>query len=74
MDPGCSTDFYVNGGYGEMSVLGPSIECDPVDDGAGVPLVFRRGGYCAPNCNQLNPGDPGYEACQNCSTGGSGMF
>lgn len=66
----CSAKFDQGGGYGEMSVIGKSIECDAVDDGAGHPYVFHRTDYCPPSC-QMTPNAPG---CAGCQTGGSGMF
>jgi hypothetical protein len=56
----CAAKFDQSGGYGEMSVIGKSIECDAVDDGMGHPYVFYRTDYCPPT--------------QDCSVGGSGMF
>jgi hypothetical protein len=56
----CSAKFDQSGGYGEMSVIGRSIECDAIDDGMGHPYVFHRTDYCPPG--------------QPCQTGGSGMF
>jgi hypothetical protein len=66
----CARRFDLSGGYGEMTVLGKSIECDVVDDGAGNPYVFHRTDYCPPSC-QETPTAPG---CRECQTGGSGMF
>jgi hypothetical protein len=51
-------------------VIGKSVECDVVDDGAGNPYVFHRTDYCPPSC-QDTPDEPG---CRECQTGGSGMF
>ena len=69
-DPSCSGEFDRNGGYGEMTVIGESIECDVVDDGAGNPYVFHRTDYCPPSCQAT----PDTEQCKACQTGGSGMF
>jgi hypothetical protein len=69
-DTACAAQFVANHGYGEMSVIGQSIECDAVDDGAGHPYVFHRTDYCPANCKTM-PNAPG---CQGCQTGGSGMF
>ena len=66
----CARRFLDEGGYGEMSVLGTSIECDAVDDGEGSPFVFQRTNYCPPRC-QDDTEDP---ACENCKIGGSGDF
>lgn len=56
----CAALFDTAHGYGEMTVIGHSSECDAVDDGMGKPYVFYRTDYCRPG-----------EDCQN---GGSGMF
>ena len=69
-DPTCAARFVNIGGYGEMSVLGTSIECEGIDDGAGSSFVFNRVSYCSMECNN-NPTLPG---CENCSVGGSGSF
>jgi hypothetical protein len=66
----CAAKFDQSGGYGEMSVIGKSAECDVVDDGMGNPYVFHRTDYCPPSC-QNNMSSP---ECMNCQTGGSGMF
>lgn len=69
-DPTCAAQFANSGGYGEMSVLGLSVECDEIDDGMGNEYVFNRVNYCPLECN-TNPSAPG---CENCMMGGSGMF
>jgi hypothetical protein len=66
----CARRFEESGGYGEMTVIGKSVDCDVVDDGAGKPFVFHRTDYCPPSC-QATPDAPG---CRECQTGGSGMF
>jgi hypothetical protein len=66
----CARQFDTVGGYGEMTVLGESIECEAVDDGAGNPYVFHRTDYCPPSC-QNTPDTP---ECRDCQTGGSGDF
>jgi hypothetical protein len=68
-DPTCVAAFEKKGGYGEMSVIGQSIECDAVDDN-GAPLVFLRVSYCPLACN-TTPSLPG---CANCGNGASGSF
>jgi hypothetical protein len=70
LDSACAGQFDTRGGYGEMSVLGESVECDQVDDGAGGRYVFHRTNYCPPSCQQT-PTAPG---CVECRTGGSGEF
>jgi hypothetical protein len=42
----CAVEFNVNGGYGEMSVLGESVLCQEIDDGSGHSFVFHRIEYC----------------------------
>jgi len=66
----CATQFATSGGYGEMSVIGLSVTCDKVDDGAGNAYVFNRVQYCPLSCAS-NPSAP---ECQNCMQGGSGNF
>lgn len=68
-DPACATAFAASGGYGEMSVLGRSIECDDISND-GEHYVFNRVSYCALDCNE-RPEDPD---CVNCMQGGSGVF
>lgn len=69
-DLACNQRFIDTGGYGETTVLGKSVECELVDDGAGQPFVFFRTNYCPVSCND-NPSAPG---CAGCQTGGSGNF
>jgi hypothetical protein len=72
-DTQCARAFANGGethGYGEMTVLGTSIECDAIDDGQGNPYVFHRTRYCPPSC-KMRPDDPD---CRDCKTGGSGDF
>ncbi len=73
-DGACVTSFFADGGYGEMSVRGQSVECEMIDDGSGERYVFNRVAYCPLFCN--NPADPMYDEarCSSCRTGGSGMF
>ena len=66
----CAGQFASTGGYGEMTVIGLSIECDNIDDGSGSAYVFHRVGYCPLECN-TNPTLP---ECANCGNGGSGSF
>jgi hypothetical protein len=66
----CGARFKDVGGYGEMSVRGVSIECDPVDDGDGRAYVFERTSYCRPDCNDM----PDSEECKDCSVSGAGKF
>jgi hypothetical protein len=53
-----------------MTVLGKSVRCDVVDNGAGQPLVFNRVKYCPGTCTA---GSTAPE-CMNCQQGGSGQF
>ena len=68
-DPTCAARFEDSGGYGEMSVEGTSIECEPIDD-MGIPYVFNRVRYCPSICNEM----PTLAECRDCMSGGSGMF
>ncbi len=65
----CVNAFIKTGGYGEMSVVGKSIECTVIDDN-GKPLVFQRIRYCPLKCN-TNPKLP---ECKGCGNGASGTF
>lgn len=69
-DTACVRRFYDGGGYGEMTVVGLSRECERIDDGAGGAYTFLRVGYCPLRCN-MNPSAP---ECRNCANGGNGMF
>lgn len=69
-DTACAKKFIDTGGYGEMSVIGKSVRCDAVDDGAGNPYVFLRAKYCPVKCTPDST-DP---ECKNCQQGGSGQF
>jgi len=60
----CANSFVANGGYGEMSVVGESDECDHVDK------VFQHVTYCPLACNGPNPP----AMCANCQPGGGGNF
>lgn len=68
-DPGCADDFARLGGYGEMSVVGLSVECDEISV-AGEPYVFNRVQYCPLDCNDR----PNDADCRQCGQGGSGDF
>jgi hypothetical protein len=69
-DEACAKRFVDVGGYGEMSVVGMSSECDAVDDGNGKPFVFMRTRYCSSRCSST----PDLPECKACGTGGSGQF
>jgi hypothetical protein len=68
----CATAWRANGGYGEMTVVGESTRCEPIDDGMGNSFVFNRIQYCPSKCeNGANPTDP---QCMSCKQDGSGQF
>jgi hypothetical protein len=69
-DAACAKRFVEVGGYGEMSVIGLSSECDPVDDGHGAPYVFLRTAYCDSACAST----PDADGCKECSSSGAGNF
>jgi len=69
-DTRCTARFVEQGGYGEMSVRGKSLECDVVDDGKGQPFVFQRASHCPPRCGD----SPEDAECKSCAAGGSGEF
>ncbi|HKU42359.1 MAG TPA: hypothetical protein VJR89_29575 [Polyangiales bacterium] len=69
-DQACAQRFVDSGGYGEMSVIGRSSECEAVDDGDGQPYVFKRASYCPPRC-ATTPNDA---ECMHCSASGAGDF
>jgi len=66
----CAAKWNSIGGYGEMSVVGESVLCDAVDDGAGNARVFNRVKYCPNTCTA---GSTAPE-CANCQAGGGGTF
>jgi hypothetical protein len=66
----CGMKFASTGGYGEMSVVGLSVECDEIDDGSGGEKVFNRVTYCPLSCND----NPNLPECKNCQAGGGGSF
>jgi hypothetical protein len=71
-DSACIQRWKDVGGYGEMSVIGESVLCDKVDDGAGNAYVFNRVKFCPAKCEGgANPTDPD---CAKCQQGGSGQF
>lgn len=68
-DSACARRFRDSGGYGEMLVIGRSIECDDISED-GRPYVFHRVGYCPLRCNEM----PSLPECMGCMMGGSGVF
>jgi hypothetical protein len=71
-DQACAKKWNTVGGYGEMTVVGESVLCDKVDDGAGGSFVFNRVKYCPSLCRDV--ANAGLPECQNCGQGGSGQF
>ena len=65
----CIDTFAKIGGYGEMSVVGKSVECQVIDD-KGQPLVFKRMKYCPQKCSN----DPTLPECKDCGNGATGTF
>jgi hypothetical protein len=63
-DDACVQQFINTGGYGEMSVVGQSDECE------GVDKVFQHVTYCPLSCNDPNPPPE----CAQCMPGGGGNF
>ena len=68
-DPNCAAEFVDGGGYGEMSVLGLSVECDEISVQA-EPYVFSRVPYCPFDCAER----PNAADCVGCGQAGSGSF
>lgn len=68
-DSACAERFVDEGGYGEMTVEGTSIECDEIADGSER-YVFNRVPYCPLRCNEM----PSLPECMSCRMGGSGSF
>lgn len=71
-DSACITSFRDSGGYGEMTVVGQSLDCIDIDDGMGAELVFNRVPYCSLECNL--PENAMRADCVNCRMNGSGSF
>lgn len=66
----CAAQFASSGGYGEMTVVGETVECDEINDGHNGPKVFNRISYCRLACSEPNPPAD----CAGCQSGGSGQF
>ncbi len=60
----CVAQFTSTGGYGQMSVVGQSNECEDVSK------VFQTVTYCPLTCNS----DPTAPGCVGCQAGGGGTF
>jgi hypothetical protein len=71
-DSACADKWSKSGGYGEMSVVGESVRCDKIDDGAGNSYVFNRVKYCPRKCE--NGANASAAECQGCQQGGGGTF
>jgi len=71
MDTACAEMFAESGGYGEMSVLGTTVDCEIIDDDRGDHHVFNRVQYCPLCCNT---GECSGAMCEGCMMGGSGSF
>ncbi len=68
-DAACAAKFASSGGYGEMSVVGTSVECDHVEK------VFNRVQYCPLYCNDAkDPRSTSDPVCKSCGAGGGGSF
>jgi hypothetical protein len=63
-DEECGKVFRERSGYGEMTVMGTTVECDSIEDN-GDPLLILITDYCPPPA-------PGEE--QTCGTGSAGDF
>lgn len=61
----CATQFASIGGYGEMSVVGESAECDQIPD-----KVFNVVKYCPLACAK----DASLPGCDKCKAGQGGAF
>jgi hypothetical protein len=61
----CAGTFAQVGGYGEMSVVGESVECDQIPN-----KVFNVIKYCPLACNK----DKTLPGCDKCSAGQGGTF
>jgi hypothetical protein len=59
----CVTQFQASGGYGQMSVVGQSNQCEDVSE------VFQTVTYCPTACNGSDAG-----MCGSCQAGGGGTF
>jgi hypothetical protein len=70
-DSACAAQFASSGGYGEMSVVGRTIDCEGIDDDAGGRYVFNRVRYCPLCCSD---GSCSGAMCDRCMMGGSGSF
>lgn len=70
-DTACARDFADNGGYGEMTVVGVTLDCQQIG-ATDSPFVFNRRPYC-PLCCADDSCTDGFD-CDACSTGGSGGF
>jgi hypothetical protein len=70
-DTACARQFADSGGYGEMTVVGVTLDCQQIG-ATDSPYVFNRRPYC-PLCCADDSCTDGFD-CDACSTGGSGGF
>lgn len=70
-DTACARQFAASGGYGEMTVVGVTLDCQQIG-AMDSPYVFNRRPYC-PLCCADDSCTDGFD-CSACSTGGSGGF
>ena len=71
-DLACAQQFNDSGGYGEMSVVGVTLDCQSIG-AMDHPYVFNRVPYCPSCCNDGSGCSSGFD-CSACMTGGSGGF
>ena len=70
-DPACARQFAATGGYGEMTVVGVTLDCQQIG-APNHPYVFSRAPYCPLCCSDGSCTD-GFD-CAACTSGGSGGF
>ncbi len=71
-DSACASSFLHNGGYGEMSVVGVTEDCQNIG-AMDHPYVFNRFPYCPSCCGDAAGCGSSFD-CTTCSMGGSGGF
>lgn len=70
-DASCAQRFAATGGYGEMTVVGVTLDCQQIG-ATDHPYVFNRTPYCPLCCSDSSCSD-GFD-CGACTSGGSGGF
>jgi hypothetical protein len=70
-DSACARQFAATGGYGEMTVVGVTLDCQQIG-ATDHPYVFNRAPYCPLCCSDGSCTD-GFD-CAACTSGGSGGF